>query len=59
LSANAVRDALLGHGVIARPIGTSALAYCPPLVVTDEQMDRCVEGTRRAIADVRAGRSGA
>lgn len=59
LSANAVRDALLGHGVIARPIGASALAYCPPLVVTDEQMDRCVEGTRRAIADVRAGRPGA
>lgn len=44
-----LRDALLGFGVIARPIGTSTLAFCPPLVVTENQMERCVEGTRRAI----------
>ncbi len=51
LSAPSVRDALLDHGVIARPIGASILAYCPPLVVTEEQMERCVDATRRAVAN--------
>jgi adenosylmethionine-8-amino-7-oxononanoate aminotransferase len=37
-----VRDALLGHGVIVRPLGT-ALAMCPPLVITDDQVDRIVD----------------
>ena len=41
--APAVRDALLGEGVIVRPLGT-ALAMCPPLVITDEQVDRIVDG---------------
>lgn len=41
VSAAAVRDAMLQRGVIVRPIG-DALAFCPPLVVTDEQIDRCV-----------------
>jgi adenosylmethionine-8-amino-7-oxononanoate aminotransferase len=40
--APAVRDALLGRGVIVRPLGT-ALAMCPPLVITDEQIDRIVD----------------
>ena len=56
LEAQAVRDALLGHGVIARPIGSATLAYCPPLVVTEAQMDRCVEGTAAAVSDVVRGR---
>lgn len=50
LPAPALRDALLDFGVIARPIGATALAYCPPLVITDEQMERIVDGTRQAIA---------
>jgi adenosylmethionine-8-amino-7-oxononanoate aminotransferase len=41
--APAVRDALLERGVIVRPLGT-ALAMCPPLVITDEQVDRIVDG---------------
>jgi adenosylmethionine-8-amino-7-oxononanoate aminotransferase len=41
--APAARDALLGEGVIVRPLGT-ALAMCPPLVITDEQVDRIVDG---------------
>jgi putrescine aminotransferase len=45
-----LRDRLLEHGVIARPIGTTALAYCPPLVVTDEQLEQCVEATRQALS---------
>jgi putrescine aminotransferase len=52
LDAPAVRDALLDFGVIARPIGNTVLAYCPPLVITDDQMDRCVDGTQRAIKSV-------
>ena len=55
LDASVVRDALLGFGVIARPVGAATLAYCPPLVITDEQMDRCVEGTRHAVAQVVGG----
>ncbi len=37
-----VRDAALGEGVIVRPLADS-LAFCPPLVATDEQIDRLVD----------------
>jgi adenosylmethionine-8-amino-7-oxononanoate aminotransferase len=46
--ANELRDALLERGVIARAIGTNTLAYCPPLVVTDAQLDTLVD----TLADV-------
>ncbi len=52
LHAPTVRDALLDFGVIARPVGNSTLAYCPPLVITADQIERSVDGTRRAIAAV-------
>jgi adenosylmethionine-8-amino-7-oxononanoate aminotransferase len=55
LEAPVVRDALLNYGVIARPVGNGLLAYCPPLVITDEQMDSCVDGTRQAIDAVVGG----
>ena len=38
----ATRDAMLERGVIPRPIG-NAIAFCPPLVITDEQIDRIVD----------------
>lgn len=38
--ATAVRDALIGAGVIVRAIGDATLALCPPLVITDEEVDR-------------------
>jgi adenosylmethionine-8-amino-7-oxononanoate aminotransferase len=44
-----VRDHMLGSGVIARPIGTSTIAMCPPLVVTDDQLDRCVTALAGAL----------
>ncbi len=47
--AAAVRDRLLGEGVIVRPLG-SALAMCPPLVTTDEQVDRIVDALARVLA---------
>lgn len=57
LPAPVLRDKMLEFGVIARPIGAGALAFCPPLVVTDEQLERCVDGTREALAAL--ARSGA
>ena len=41
--ANVLREGLLERGVIARPIGANTLAYCPPLVITDEQVDTLVD----------------
>ena len=38
-----VRDRMLGDGVICRPIGPDTLAFCPPLVISDEQVDRIVD----------------
>jgi adenosylmethionine-8-amino-7-oxononanoate aminotransferase len=43
------RDRMLAEGVIPRPIGTKTLAFCPPLVATDEQIDRCVEALAAAL----------
>lgn len=44
-----VREALLAEGVIVRPIGTSTLALCPPLVITDAQIDDCVSALRHVL----------
>ncbi len=46
----AVRDAMLAEGVIARPLGGNALAYCPPLVTTDAQIDTMVEVLAGAVS---------
>ena len=40
--ATPIRDALLDHGVILRPMGT-ALAICPPLVISDEEIGTMIE----------------
>jgi adenosylmethionine-8-amino-7-oxononanoate aminotransferase len=45
----AMRDALLDEGVILRPIMT-ALAVCPPLVMTPADVDRIVETLGRVAA---------
>jgi adenosylmethionine-8-amino-7-oxononanoate aminotransferase len=52
-----VRNALLDFGVIARPVGNTVLAYCPSLVITDDQLDRCVDGTRSAVKVVASSAS--
>jgi putrescine aminotransferase len=44
-----VRNALLAQGVIARPIGTDTLAYCPPLVISDAQVDQLVDTLAAAL----------
>ena len=46
----AVYEAMISSGVIARAIGTSTIAFCPPYVITDDQLDRSVEALRRALS---------
>lgn len=52
MSALEVREELLVGGVIARPIGTSVIAFCPPLVIDDAGIDRCVHALAAAVAAV-------
>jgi adenosylmethionine-8-amino-7-oxononanoate aminotransferase len=44
-----VRNALLERGVVMRPIGT-ALAMCPPLVITDHEIALLVDALTEAVA---------
>jgi adenosylmethionine-8-amino-7-oxononanoate aminotransferase len=46
----AARDALLSEGVIVRPIPPNHLTMCPPLVITDEQLDTMISAMRAALA---------
>lgn len=41
--AMAIRDRMLAAGVITRAIATDTLTFCPPLVITDAQIDRIVD----------------
>lgn len=41
--AMAIRDAMLAEGVICRALNADSLLFCPPLVITDEQIDRIVD----------------
>ena len=50
IDATGVRDAMLERGVIPRNLGASVVAFCPPLVITDAQIDRCVEVLAEAVA---------
>ena len=45
----AARDALLAIGVIVRPIPPSHLTMCPPLVITDEQIDEMLAAFRSVL----------
>ena len=49
-----VREELLTRGVIARPIGTDVMAFCPPLVIDDADIDQCVEALGESVKAVRA-----
>lgn len=53
VDAATVRDEMLKRGVIVRPIGTDTVAFCPPLVITDAQVDRCVDAFAGALAAAR------
>lgn len=43
IGATPVRDGMLDLGVIARPLGADVVAFCPPLVITDAEVDRVAE----------------
>ena len=44
----AIRDAMLAAGVVTRAIGTDTCTFCPPLVITDDQIDRVVDALAAA-----------
>lgn len=54
IDAVAVRDAMIERGVIARPLGTTTIALCPPLVITDAELDLTLEALAEGIAQVAA-----
>ncbi len=56
VSAFDVRQGLLDRGVIARPIGAAAIAFCPPLVIDDDDVALCVESLRASLVAVGASR---
>jgi putrescine---pyruvate transaminase len=46
-----VRDRMLAAGVVTRAIGTDTNSFCPPLVITDDQVDRIVDTLATAVAE--------
>ena len=44
-------DRCRDHGLISRAVGGDALAFCPPLVITDEQIDEIFSKFDLALAD--------
>jgi len=49
--AMAIRDRMLAQGVVTRAIGTDTCTFCPPLVITDEQIDRIIDALAAAAAN--------
>jgi acetylornithine/succinyldiaminopimelate/putrescine aminotransferase len=54
LDAPALHEALIDNGMIAWPIGPDTVAFCPPLVISDEQIDRCLDAADRTITALTA-----
>ena len=51
-NAMAIRDVMFEQGgVICRALNADSLLFCPPLVTTDEQVDRIVDAVATAAAD--------
>ena len=44
-----VRDAMLRGGVIVRAVNPNTIAFCPPLVIGDSEIDRCAQTLRDAL----------
>ncbi len=49
-NAMAIRDAMFEGGVVCRALNADSLLFCPPLVTTDEQIDRIVDAVAAAVA---------
>jgi putrescine aminotransferase len=50
-NAVAIRDRMLSLGVITRAIADHTCTFCPPLVITDEQIDRVVDALATAASE--------
>ncbi|MDH5295274.1 MAG: aminotransferase class III-fold pyridoxal phosphate-dependent enzyme [Acidimicrobiia bacterium] len=46
----ATRDAALDRGVIVRPVPGNSLSMCPPLVISDDQIDQIVDVLAEVLA---------
>lgn len=47
----AVRDRMLDHGVIGRPIGNT-IAFCPPLTISDADIDIVIDALATSLGEV-------
>jgi adenosylmethionine-8-amino-7-oxononanoate aminotransferase len=54
INAVEVRDEMLPREVIARPIGNDSMAFCPPFVINDADIDRCASALAESVAVVAA-----
>jgi putrescine---pyruvate transaminase len=45
-----VRDRMLEHGVVVRPIAPSTIAICPPLVISLDDLDAITDALRAAVS---------
>jgi adenosylmethionine-8-amino-7-oxononanoate aminotransferase len=45
-----VRDRMLEHGVVVRPIAPSTIAICPPLVISLQDLDAIPDALRAAVS---------
>jgi adenosylmethionine-8-amino-7-oxononanoate aminotransferase len=52
VSALAVRDAMRARGVLPRPLGDTAVAFCPPLVIEDDDLDLCLSALAESLRDL-------
>ncbi len=50
MNPTAVRETMLQHGAIARPIPPSTIAFCPPLVISDEEIDQLIAALDAGLA---------
>jgi adenosylmethionine-8-amino-7-oxononanoate aminotransferase len=55
ITATTVAEAMLARGVITRAMPyPNAIAYSPPLIISDEEIDELVDATKEALAEVAA-----
>jgi adenosylmethionine-8-amino-7-oxononanoate aminotransferase len=48
-----IRDRMLELGVITRAIANHSNTFCPPLVTSDEQIDRIIDALATATSESR------
>jgi 4-aminobutyrate--pyruvate transaminase len=54
INALEVRDEMLPREVIARPIGVDTMAFCPPLVIEDADVDQCASALAESVKVIAA-----